>query len=90
MEFRGQNQLQKIHIQDYEHNPDMYWIEEFKPTEGASAPFYDSQEFNGAEMFNANARRSMLRYGEETRTHLEVGGSFEAPPNVVVTIASHF
>ena len=72
-----ENQLQKIHIQDYEHNPDTYWIKKFKPTEGASAPFYDLQEFNGTEMFNATAGRSMLRYGEETRTHLEDGGLFE-------------
>ena len=38
---------------------------------------YDLQEFYATEMFNANARRSMLKYGEETRTHLEDGGTFE-------------
>ena len=72
-----ENQLQQIRIRDYEPNPDTYWIEEFKPNEGASAPFYYLQEFNGAEMFNATARRPSLRYGEETLTHLEDGGLFE-------------
>tara|TARA_A100000164_G_scaffold369588_1_gene394409 strand:+ start:949 stop:1119 length:171 start_codon:yes stop_codon:yes gene_type:complete len=50
------DQLQKIHSQDYEHNPDTYWIKEFKPTEWASAPFYDLQEFNATNMFNATAQ----------------------------------